>query len=28
MLVLTTETSFRDGDGKLAARERSQHIFY
>jgi acyl dehydratase len=28
MLVVTTETSFHDGDGKLAARERSQYIFY
>jgi acyl dehydratase len=28
MLVVTFETSFCDGDGKLAARERSQYIFY
>jgi N-terminal half of MaoC dehydratase len=28
MLVVTSETTLRDSDGKVAARERSQHIFY
>lgn len=28
MLVVSTEASFRDGDGDIAARERSQYIFY
>lgn len=28
MLVVTSEITLHDGDGKVAARERSQHIFY
>jgi N-terminal half of MaoC dehydratase len=28
MLLVSTETTFRDGSGKLAACERSQYIFY
>jgi N-terminal half of MaoC dehydratase len=28
MLIVSSETTFRDADGKLAARERSQYIFY
>ena len=28
MLLMTTESTFRDGDGEVAARQRSQVIFY
>jgi hypothetical protein len=28
MLIVSAETTFRDGEGKVAARERSQYIFY